>query len=171
MKKWIILCLTLFCVACTPQTEQQHVIGEIVSLVKTIDGDTAQFTVDGKIERVRFLLIDTPESVKPNTPVQPYGKEASQRVETLLKQAKTISVSYEKGRERDRYNRLLAYVFVDGELLQDILVKEGLARVAYYKGKEQYLSQLQEHQKQAKAQKIGIWSIDGYVTDKGFKEK
>lgn len=141
-----------------------------VVFVKSIDGDTANFKIKGKVENVRFLLVDTPETVKSNTPVQPFGKEASQRVSELLKQAREITVSYEHNQERDKYNRLLAYVFVDGQLLQQILVEEGLARVAYYQGSEKYLTLLQSKEMVARQQKIGIWSITGYVTKNGFRE-
>ena len=48
-----------------------------VKLTKCTDGDTAHFMIDGQDTTVRFLAIDTPETKKPNTPVQPYGKEAS----------------------------------------------------------------------------------------------
>lgn len=169
MKKWLVLLLALFMVGCSTKSFEKAV-GKEITLVKAVDGDTAQFVIDGQKERVRFLLIDTPESVKENTPVQPFGKEASERVKALLSKAKRITIEYEQGMERDDYKRVLGYIFVDGELLEAILVREGLARVAYYKGHEKYLQHLKEVQEKAKSQKVGIWSISGYVTERGFKE-
>lgn len=168
----IVVCIALFNLffnqnkTTTPKPGQQ----QEVTLYRTVDGDTAQLVVNGKRERIRFLLIDTPESVKENTPVQPFGKEASERVGALLKNAKKITLEYEPGEEKDDYDRLLAYVFLDGKMLQETIIEEGLARVAYFQGDEKYLKTLQAAQEKAKKQKIGVWSIDGYVTNRGFKE-
>ncbi|MGH2195779.1 thermonuclease family protein, partial [Enterococcus faecalis] len=83
-----------------------------------------------------FLLIDTRETMKPNTRVQPVGKEASNRRKTLLSNAKEIQLEFDETNKTDRYGGLLAYVFADGQLLQQILVGEGLAKIAYVKNKE-----------------------------------
>lgn len=116
-----------------------------------MDGDTTQFLLEGHKIRVRYLLIDTPETVKPNTEPEPFGHEASNRTKGLLEGAETIEIMLDKGERKDHYDRILAYVFVDGELVQDILVKEGLAKVAYVKEPStKYLKQLQESEKEAK---------------------
>lgn len=138
--------------------------------VRHVDGDTTVLRIDGKERKVRFLLIDTPETVKPNTKVQPYGLEASKRTKELLSNASEITFEYDKGDKTDRYGRALGYIFVDGVLLQETLVREGLARVAYVKEPNtKHLSELEQAQEQAKSESLGIWSIPGYVTDKGFK--
>ncbi|NRE45371.1 thermonuclease, partial [Enterococcus faecalis] len=138
--------------------------------VRHVDGDTTVLRIDGKERKVRFLLIDTPETVKPNTKVQPFGLEASKRTKELLSTASEITFEYDKGDKTDRYGRSLGYIFVDGTLLQKTLVGEGLARVAYVKEPNtKYLSELEQAQEQAKSESLGIWSIPGYVTDKGFK--
>lgn len=126
--------------------------------------------IDGKERKVRFLLIDTPETVKPNTKVQPFGLEASNRTKELLSTATEITFEYDKGDKTDRYGRALGYIFVDGTLLQKTLVSEGLARVAYVKEPNtKYLEELEKAQEQAKSQLIEIWSIPGYVTERGFQ--
>lgn len=94
--------------------------------VRHVDGDTTVLRIDGKEQKVRFLLIDTPETVKPNTKVQPYGLEASKRTKELLSTASEITFEYDKGDKTDRYGRSLGYIFVDGTLLQKTLVGEGL---------------------------------------------
>lgn len=142
-----------------------------VQLSSHVDGDTSKFLLNDQEITVRYLLIDTPETVKPNTPVQPFGSEASDRTKELLETASVIEIMLDKGNEKDKYDRVLGYVFIDGELLQDILVREGLARVAYvHEPSTTYLQQLEQSQEQAKQQEIGIWSIAGYVTDRGFQE-
>ena len=137
-------------------------------ITDVVDGDTIKVYFDGKEETVRLLLIDTPETVKPNTPVQPFGEEASDYMKRRL--IKDTVVELEFGiEERDKYNRLLAYVFKDGDFINEELVKEGLARVAYvYEPNTKYLDVLKQAENEAQKKKIGIWSIDGYVTDKGF---
>lgn len=154
------------------QTEQKQTSSERVAVefVRHVDGDTSVFLVNGKEQKVRYLLIDTPETVKPNAPVQPFGKEASNRTKTLLSNAKEIQLEFDETNKTDRYGRLLAYVFVDGMLLQETLVREGLARVAYVKEPNtKYLEELEKAQEKAKNESLGIWSISGYVTDKRFK--
>ncbi|WP_242366018.1 thermonuclease family protein [Enterococcus faecalis] len=138
--------------------------------VRHVDGDTTVLRLDEKEQKVRFLLVDTPETVKPKIKVQPFGLEASKRTKELLSNASEITFEYDNGDKTDRYGRALGYIFVDGTLLQKTLVSEGLARVAYVKEPNtKYLSELEQAQEQAKNESLGIWSIPDYVTDKGFK--
>lgn len=138
--------------------------------VRHVDGDTTVLRIDGKEQKVRFLLVDTPETVKPKTKVQPFGLEASNRTKELLSTASEITFEYDKGDRTDRYGRTLGYIFVDGMLLQETLVREGLARVAYVKKPNtKYLLELEEEQEKAKNKSVGIWSIPGYVIERGYK--
>ena len=138
--------------------------------VRHVDGDTTVLRIDGKEQKVRFLLVDTPETVKPKTKVQPFGLEASNRTKELLSTASEITFEYDKGDKTDRYGRALGYIFVDGTLLQKTLVREGLARVAYVKEPNtKYLLELEEAQEKVKNESLGIWSIPGYVTERGYK--
>lgn len=138
---------------------------------KSIDGDTSEFLLDGQPVTVRYLLIDTPESVKKDTPVQPFGMDASNRTKVLLEGAETITIMLDEGNERDKYDRLLAYVFVDEYLIQDILIKEGLACIAYVQSPSVYfLDKLMLSEKKAKASKVGIWSIENYVSNGRFNQ-
>lgn len=142
-----------------------------VDVSRFIDGDTTEFILEGKNVVTRYLLIDTPETVKQGLDVQPMGKDASNRTKELLEQATTIELMLDKGNATDNTEskRLLAYVFVDGELLQNILVREGLARVAVYDSKNvMFLETLEKSAEIAKEKKVGIWSIEGYVTQNGY---
>lgn len=124
-----------------------------VELVKAVDGDTAKLKYQGKTETFRFLLIDTPETKHPRLGKQPFGQEASDRTAKLLKNANKIEVEFDVGRKQDKYHRYLAYIYVDGKMVNNILVKEGLAKVDYvYPPNTRYLSQLEESQKAAKKQ-------------------
>lgn len=87
------------------------------SFVRPVDGDTSVFLIQGKEQKVRYLLIDTPEMVKVGTPIQSFGLEASNRTKELLVTAKDIQLEINLTNAYDRYGRLLAYVFVDGQLV------------------------------------------------------
>ena len=129
-----------------------------VTLAKCTDGDTAHFYINGEDTTVRFLGIDTPETVKPNTPEQPFGKEASNYTCNFLTNAKEIRIEYEESNKTDKYGRSLGWIFVDGVLLQTQLVKEGLAEVKYLEDHYKYANELKIAEKEAKANSLGIWS-------------
>lgn len=144
-----------------------------VKLAKTTDGDTASFIYKGKTIKVRFLLVDTPETVHPSKGTQPFGKEASNYTKSALKKAKKIQLDFDKnGFKGDKYGRKLAYVYIDGKDLNLQLVRKGYARVAYIyspntTNKAKYLNA----QAKAKKEKLRIWSKSGYVTTAGFNAK
>jgi endonuclease YncB( thermonuclease family) len=97
------------------------------TVVRVVDGDTVRARVDGREETIRLIGIDTPETVKPNTPVQCFGEEASRQTKSLLP-ART-AVRLERDAEaRDDYGRLLAYVYRAGD---GLFVNLSLAREGY----------------------------------------
>ena len=133
------------------------------------DGDTFHLSYEGKEFKVRLLIVDAPETAKEGKEAQPFADEAKKRTEELLKNAKKIEGSFDVGDHADKYDRALMYVYVDGKLLQDILIEEGLARVGYaYEPNTSLLKQFQEIEKKAKKQKKNIWEKEGYVTNKGY---
>lgn len=139
-----------------------------VSLLETIDGDTIKVKINGKTVTVRYLLVDTPESKKPGMCVQPYSKEAYYRNKQLLEGGR-VTIEFDKGSMRDSYGRLLAYVYVDGKSVQETLLKEGFARVAYIMDPPyKYLRLFKEDENQAKKRKLNIWTRPNYVTYRGF---
>lgn len=142
------------------------------TFVRVVDGDTIRVMYEGKEEPVRYLLIDTPESVKPNEPEQCYGKEASDVNEQLLKKGELELVFDEVGGKRDKYDRLLAHIYVDGKNVQEELLRRGLARVAFVYNKEDpHLDRYNAAQDEAKRNKVGIWSEDErFVTRRGFDD-
>ncbi|MFZ3579580.1 thermonuclease family protein [Virgibacillus sp. DJP39] len=131
------------------------------TVTRVIDGDTIEISMNGKNEDVRLLLIDTPETVHPSKPVEPFGKAASQFVKDKLTGEKVrVKVGKE---ERDKYGRLLAYVFINGETIQEKLLRQGLARTAYLYNDLTMLDEFHTVQSKAKNNDQGVWSIPGYA--------
>jgi micrococcal nuclease len=139
-------------------------------VVKVIDGDTVKVTTEGREETLRLLLVDTPETVHPNKPVQPFGPEASRFAKDTLS-GKKVELELDVG-ERDKYGRLLVYLHVDGKMFNEMLIEKGLARVGYvYAPNTKHVDRFYELQKQAQQSEIGIWSIENYAAeDEGFME-
>lgn len=158
MKKKIILFLSIFFIGLNSIYAK-----ETVKLSDCVDGDTIKILLndDEKVYTIRMLAVDTPESVHPTVGVEYYGKEASDYTCNLVKSAKKIEIEYDDGSDKtDKYDRLLVWVFVDGELLQKKLIENGYAEVAYLYGDYKYTSELQDVQEKASAQNIGIWDED-----------
>jgi micrococcal nuclease len=127
----------------------------MVKVERTVDGDTIEIELNGKKEKVRLIGIDTPETKKPNTPVMYYGKEASAYTNKRLYN-QTISLEWDVDR-RDKYNRLLAYVWIDDELFNETLVKEGYARLSTFPPNVKYVDRFTKAQELARKQGSGIW--------------
>ena len=134
---------------------------EEVTFSKCVDGDTIKVKVKNKEATVRMLAVDTPESVHPKKKVEYYGKDASDYTCNLITNAKKIELEYDSNSDKyDKYERLLAWVFVDDYLLQDKLVRNGYAEVAYLYGNYKYTDLLKDHEVLAKQEHIGIWDDD-----------
>lgn len=132
---------------------------EVVEFSDCVDGDTIKVLLDNKQYTIRMLAVDTPESVHPTKGVEYYGKEASEYTCNKIKNAKKLEIEYDpNSNEMDKYDRLLVWVFVDGELLQKDLVANGYAKVAYLYGDYKYTSELESDQELASAKSIGIWN-------------
>ncbi|MGP4065767.1 thermonuclease family protein [Oceanobacillus sp. M65] len=149
------------------ETDTQEETLEGAKVSRVVDGDTVKVIYDGKEETVRLLLVDTPETKHPSKPVQPLGPEASSFAKERL-EGKHIELEFD-GPARDKYGRLLAYIWVDGEMFNQTLLEHGLARLAYvYDPPYVHFEAYMKAQNRAKDNELGIWSREGYVTDNGF---
>ncbi|MEC0285543.1 thermonuclease family protein [Bacillus subtilis] len=128
-----------------------------VTVSRVIDGDTFIADVNGTEERIRLILVDTPETVHPTKTVQPYGKEASAFSKKTLEN-QSVYLEYDK-EKRDKYDRLLAYVFLkDGTSFNKILLEKGYARLAVFPPNIKYKDEYKQAEEAAKNEKIGIWN-------------
>jgi len=124
-----------------------------------VDGDTIDVRLDrgGAVERVRYIGIDTPESVKPNTPVQCYARAASHRNARLVGgQRVRLAADVEP---RDRYGRLLAYVYRvrDGLFVNAALVRDGYALTLTIPPNVAHATLFRRLQRSARAHRRGLW--------------
>ena len=167
MKKVVIIFL-FFCVFLTNVNAEKVA----VKFDGCVDGDTIKVMLDNKKTTVRFLAIDTPETVHPTKGEEPYGKEASNYTCDKVKNAKKLELEYDEGSTKtDKYSRALAWVFVDDNLLQKDLVSLGYAKVAYLYGDYKYTDELKEIEKTAKSKKLGVWSEEEKTTKKATTTK
>jgi len=126
---------------------------------KVVDGDTlAVRLAGGRRERVRLLGIDTPESVKPNTPVQCFAKEASARLRALLPAGTGVRLVRDV-EERDHYSRLLSYVYrqPDGLFVNLDLVRGGYAQLLTYPPNVAHTEELRRAAGDARQSSRGLW--------------
>jgi micrococcal nuclease len=121
-------------------------------VARVIDGDTIELS-DGR--RVRYIGVDTPETVDPSQPVGCYGKEASDRNKFLV-EGKTVSLEKDVS-ETDRFGRLLRYVYVGDEMINELLVSEGYAQVSTFPPDVKYQDRFAGLQQQARAANRGLW--------------
>lgn len=154
MKKLVFLFLFFFNISLVYAANNKFK----VTLDSCIDGDTARFNIKGEVKTVRFLSIDAPEIAHDDVPADFYGDEASTFTCKALTNASIIKLQYDpKSDQVDKYDRVLAWVFVDDELLQEKLVRGGYARVRYVYDNYLYSDDLKKIQKDAKQKKVGIW--------------
>lgn len=142
----------------------QGIDGKVLSVT---DGDTIKVQLNnGNTEKVRMILIDTPETKHPRLGAQPFGKEASNfTTKELTDKNVTLELDVE---ERDQYGRLLAYVWVKNVLFNEKLIEEGLARVAVYPPNTKYVDRFREVQSKAQSKGMNIWSIEDYAQNDGY---
>ena len=146
------------------------------SVERVVDGDTmkVKFKDSGESVTLRLLLIDTPESVKPGVDPQPYSLDASNFAKEVLQVGDSVYIEYDDGDKTDKYDRHLCYLWYysqedkDWKMYNEKIVEKGLARVGYIYSQKRHLDNLYAAQDKAKTQKLNIWSVDGYVTEKGF---
>lgn len=123
-----------------------------------VDGDTIAVTMNGQIEKIRFIGVDTPETHKPNTPVQCYGPAAANFTKQIIGGRAIRLVSDSLSTDRDRYNRLLRYVYLtDGTLVNEQLIRNGYGfYYPYFPFSKS--AQFLDAERQAQSNRQGLWA-------------
>jgi micrococcal nuclease len=141
----------------TPQ-EQQELEFDMVTLNNCVDGDSARFMLGVEEINVKFLGIQSEKSIKDDLDDEINEAFVKDYVCSALTNATEIKLEYEPNIERkDKFDRIQAWVFVDGVLLQDDLVKNGYAKVLLVEDNYTYKDILVNSQTEARNKKIGIW--------------
>jgi micrococcal nuclease len=140
--------------------EKYH--GKTFTVVNVVDGDTLDIDVPNSHyphTRIRLWGVDTPETKKPNTPVQYFGPEAT-KFTTTLTLGKTVTIYLDEGnrtRDNKEYNRLLGYVKLpDGRFLNEVLVSGGFA-YADLRFRHSFYNKYKQLEAAARSQKKGLW--------------
>lgn len=131
------------------------------TVTRVVDGDTVHVRLGGRDETVRYIGMDTPETVKPHTPVQCFGEAASAANHRLVAGARVeLRLDAEA---RDRYGRLLAYVYRrrDGLFVNAALVRGGFATILTIPPNVRHAADLRALQRDAQARRRGLWGACG----------
>jgi micrococcal nuclease len=126
-----------------------------------VDGDTIEVLIAGATYKVRYIGVDTPETVDPRRPVGCFGREASERNRQLV-EGKTVELEKDIS-ETDKYGRLLRYVWVDGEMVNATLVREGYAVASTYPPDVKHQELFRSLQEEARDAGLGLWGPEACI--------
>jgi micrococcal nuclease len=131
----------------------------LYAISRYVDGDTIDVNMNGSVETIRFIGVDTPETHKPNTPVQCYGPEAAAHTKAVISKFGKVRLQADPlDTNRDRYGRLLRYVYLpDGTLLDEQIIQQGYG-FAYLSFPFSKKDQFAADEKAAQSDKLGLWS-------------
>lgn len=132
---------------------------KLYSVTKVVDGDTISVNMDGEIETLRLIGINTPETVDPRKPVECFGKEASDKAKQLLTGKKVYLEADATQGERDKYQRLLRYVWLeDGTFFNKLMISDGYAFEYTYNTPYKYQTEFKQAEQEARTTKKGLWA-------------
>ncbi len=135
--------------------EQQPGLYRVITIY---DGDTISVDMNGTAEKVRLIGVDTPETHDPRKAVQCFGKSATRFTTNIIDSHRIRLAADPDNTNRDRYNRLLRYVYLpDGRLVNAEIIKHGYG-FAYTGFPFTKLEQFRTYQKQARQKGLGLWS-------------
>ncbi len=136
---------------------------QVCKVRRCVDGDTLIVVSGDKEWRVRMTGVDTPETVKPNTEVEPMGPEASAYTQRRIQEFNQIVTLQVDGDRYDQYGRRLALVYLGKEmksLLNEELIRQGLGRAELqYHYSDEMKRRFERAEKDAKSDRLGIWSL------------
>lgn len=137
---------------------QQVVLAGMYRISQFNDGDTITVEMAGKSEKIRMIGVDTPETEDPRKPVQCYGKAASAFTRQLIGDQPVRLEADPLNTNRDRYNRLLRYVYLaDGRMVNAELILQGYG-FAYTSFPFTKIDEFKQHQNTAREENRGLWN-------------
>ncbi|SRR3989344_62629 len=143
----------------TSLTSENLLKSDFNRVAHVVDGDTIVVLVNGVSEKVRLIGVDTPETVDPRKPVQCFGKEASDFMKALLSNTEVHLEADASQGDRDKYGRLLRYVFLaDGTLVNEKIIAEGYGYEYTYRIPYQYKTEFKNAERLARESQKGLWA-------------
>jgi len=127
-------------------------------VTRVVDGDTIKVSIAGQVDTVRYIGVDTPETRRPGTPIECFGKAASTYNQRLV-DGREVTLRTD-AEPRDRYGRLLAYVYrrPDGLFVNAALVRDGYATILTVPPNVRHAGRLLEAERAARRRRAGLWS-------------
>lgn len=143
----------------TETPEAQSNASATYNVVEVVDGDTVKLNINGTIETVRLIGIDTPETVHPSKPVECFGIEASNKAKTTLT-GKTVTFETDASQgTRDKYGRLLGYIILsNGTNFNKMMIEQGYAYEYTYSTPYKYQSAFKTAEQNARTSGAGLWA-------------
>jgi micrococcal nuclease len=140
-----------------PYKETQLDKKKMFLVTEVIDGDTIRVNVRGKSEMVRLLAIDTPETKDPRKPVQCFGNEATKKMQSFVNGKYVRLVDDRSQGNRDKYSRLLRYLYDGKTFINREMVAQGFA-FSYKEYPTKHLNEFNKLEQQARDQNLGLWN-------------
>ena len=134
---------------------QTSIIGNVD---RVIDGDTILVRIGDRVETVRYIGVDTPETVHPTRGIEPYGLAASV-FNRILVEGRQVRIELDV-EPRDRYGRLLAYIYTDSLFVNAELIRQGYAQVMTVPPNVRHVEEFVLLQREARAAEAGLWGIE-----------
>jgi len=154
----------------TTSTNPSGSPGTNATIDRVVDGDTVDIQIDGTVERVRLIGIDTPETVKPDSPVECFGPEASAFTKALVPEGAPVRLERDV-EARDDYGRLLAYVYLPGtdgstgtddDVFVNLeIVRQGYAALLTFPPNVAHVDEFVEAARAAEEADLGLWAACG----------
>lgn len=141
----------------TPYRQTELDKKKMFLVTRVIDGDTIEISIRGKKEKVRLLAIDTPETVDPRKTVQCFGREASDKMKSWVAGKYVKLIDDRSQGNRDKYKRLLRYVYDEKIFINREIVAQGYA-FSYKKYPTKYLNEFNKLEQQARKKNLGLWN-------------
>lgn len=129
-------------------------------VTRVVDGDTFVARIGDRDVQIRLIGVDTPETVKPGTPIECFGPEASDFTKSILQEGSRVRLARDI-EARDKYGRLLAYVYVgpDEVFLNRALIEQGFATAYPYPPNTAHADEFNAAERDARAARLGLWGF------------
>jgi micrococcal nuclease len=127
----------------------------LVQVTRVVDGDTVEVQIEGREEDVRYIGVDTPETVKPGEPVDCFGPQASSFNHRMV-EGREVRLVFDRER-RDDYDRLLAYVYLGDRFVNAELVRRGFAETLTIPPNDRFAERLKRLEIAAARAGRGLW--------------